>query len=830
MNRAGSLQDAPPIPKADLARPDGPQPDPGTSRATPAVALFLVFLAASTAGLAFHRVYGLRSVAAVVVAAAAVPVLISPAAARRRARTGGNSPAGLWRSLILTVAAWPVFVWVLLYREQTPDAALLRTLGTDLLDAPHLALTVIAPVPAEGPLLILPFTVVWLAAYAAAELVLRTRTVLVPLLPPFAVLGLAVVLGAGAPGANAAAAGVFAAVCGIFVATRNRGLAAEPAVTAAAIVTPFGPGPRRPTGDPAPAATPTAPRSTRHRMSALAWPLAAAQALLAAVYVPALTGVGERDPFSPRTKAAAAEPQYVTGGNPLDLVGAWLADPDRPLFQVRTDGSAPDVNAQLADQEWRLAVLGRFDGISWTPEAMLRPTGGRIPEDPERGTANGEGVRLVSLDQQVTVQQLGGVWLPAADRAARIEGLSVPATLAVDPDSGALAGRSPLHEGDVYRVESHVPVFDPQRIQFASAADDPRYTRMPDAPTRDLLRRLAQEATAGSSFPYQQALRLAAWLRGHAVFDPAAVPGHTYRNLEFFLMESKRGTSEQFAAAFAAMARTLGLPARVVVGFRHGRPEAGGWQVTGADAVAWPEIEFAGVGWVPFHPTPDGLPAAPRQPSPAGPQVPTGTTATGPLPQPTAPEAIRQPGGQAAPPGAGARRLLADQQIIEARHDEPAARPADRRNGDDGKSGADLLRWGIGAAALLAAAAAAVVLGKLLRPWVARRRERRGDPGAQLVAAWRRIGDHLHRAGMPDPATLTAEEVAAFGAGLSAQDPPERGTGVPVDLSGLAELVNAITYADFRPDRAQAADAWHRVDEVGRAVRTARKMADRAPG
>ncbi|HSA50091.1 MAG TPA: transglutaminaseTgpA domain-containing protein, partial [Yinghuangia sp.] len=535
----------------------------GRSRpASRASAPALAFVLALAAGLAFHRAHGLRAVAPVVAIAAAAPVVVSALLSRSHR----NSPAPLWRSLLAQPVAWFLVAWGILYRDAVPSAELGRRMGMDLLDAPHRVLTTVAPVPAEGALLVLPFTAVWLAAYAGAELALRTRTVLTPALPAFAVFALAVVTGAGGPGSNVAPAGGFACAIGALVIVRA-GAANEPTDG-------------------------RHPRPFRLGALASSVPLVVCCALLAALFAPALSGVGGRTPLSPRDEAAAPAPAPLAGANPLALVGSWLADPLRPMFRVQTTADSVEEAERLADQDWRLAVFTDFDGRTWSPAPSLQPTGGRIPDDTERRPAGPDsGVRTVALDQRITVQRLGGVWLPSADRPSRIEAPADVDDLAVDPDSGALATRVPLRDGDTYRVESHVPVFDPRRIQFSRPADDPAMTRMPDSEIRDRLRELAQQATAGSEFPYQQALRLAQWLRDNHVFDVSAVPGHTYRALEFFLTESKRGTSEQFATAFAAMARTLGLPTRVAVGFHRGTEEADGWQVFGRDAVVWPEVE-----------------------------------------------------------------------------------------------------------------------------------------------------------------------------------------------------------------------------------------------
>jgi hypothetical protein len=76
--------------------------------------------------------------------------------------------------------------------------------------------------------------------------------------------------------------------------------------------------------------------------------------------------------------------------------------------------------------------------------------------------------------------------------------------------------------------------------------------------------------------------------------------------VEAFLFDSRRGHCELFASAATVMLRSLGVPARVIVGFRGGLYDeaAHRYTIRGADAHAWCEAWFEETGWVTFDPTP----------------------------------------------------------------------------------------------------------------------------------------------------------------------------------------------------------------------------------
>jgi transglutaminase-like putative cysteine protease len=125
---------------------------------------------------------------------------------------------------------------------------------------------------------------------------------------------------------------------------------------------------------------------------------------------------------------------------------------------------------------------------------------------------------------------------------------------------------------------------------------------------RELARSVVE--AAGATDPYHKAKALADYLRSDPRFTyatVAALPSDPTRDLvDFFLFDpnGQRGYCEYFATTMAVMARTLGLPARVAVGYAPGeRVDTGIYQVRDKNAHLWAEVYFPGYGWQIFEAT-----------------------------------------------------------------------------------------------------------------------------------------------------------------------------------------------------------------------------------
>ena len=129
------------------------------------------------------------------------------------------------------------------------------------------------------------------------------------------------------------------------------------------------------------------------------------------------------------------------------------------------------------------------------------------------------------------------------------------------------------------------------------------YTKLPDN-VSDTVRQTALEATEGARVPTPQHWRC----RGSSGSAPVRlrhVAAPTTNDPLTNFLTIRRGFCQQFAGAFAVMARSLQLPTRVVVGFVPGDRQAdGSWSVSWHDTHAWPEVYFEGAGWTRFEPTP----------------------------------------------------------------------------------------------------------------------------------------------------------------------------------------------------------------------------------
>lgn len=200
--------------------------------------------------------------------------------------------------------------------------------------------------------------------------------------------------------------------------------------------------------------------------------------------------------------------------------------------------------------------------------------------------------------------------------------------LFADERRGTYFTNEPMVDGDYYDFEAIIPNYGAgsfenlvrQRSGDALPPEMAGYI-MPLPDRYQAIARLAAEVTEGMDNKYDQALALERYLQRNFVYnEQPAVPPAGVDPIVYFLFESKEGFCQQFATAYALMARSLKIPTRYATGFYVGERDVeeaafedfdtlegirdGVYSVYDADAHTWPEAYFPEVGWIMFEPTP----------------------------------------------------------------------------------------------------------------------------------------------------------------------------------------------------------------------------------
>ena len=486
------------------------------------------------------------------------------AAVTRRQRwplAAAAAASALLLIIVQGLALYPDTLWL----RVAPSAETLRRAWADVAAAWEAFGIVEAPTPATAGFLLVGGGVVWLAAFVTDALALRAKSAGEALLPAFGVLAFVGALGADAWRIRSAAAMV---------------------VCAAAFVAAHG---VHHTGDRTPVGATERRRAAVPMRTALR--LGTAAAVGAALLAPLLPGSDAPAIVSWKDLDGSAPASRVTISPLVNAQGRLVGTSGAELFRVRADAPA----------YWRVSGLSRFDGTFWGSEQLYGDASRHL------GARAGEEL----LTQQFTIGALDSIWLPAAYEPVAYRG---PDAL-YDPETGTLVTEhsSELESGMTYTVSSNVSV--PSVAALVAAAGDvppdiaAKYLALPDG-FNQRVAGLAADITADATGPYAKALALQNFFLDNFVYALSVPSGHDAERMEQFLFDERRGYCEQFSGTYAAMARAIGLPSRVAVGFTPGELVDGEYVVRGEHYHAWPEVWIAG-RWVYFEPTPGrGAPGA----------------------------------------------------------------------------------------------------------------------------------------------------------------------------------------------------------------------------
>ncbi len=496
-----------------------------------------------------------------------------------------------WGILIiagLTVAAYFLFGGALALPATTiagviPSLETLEKLALGTVTSWKQMLTTVAPVAAADGHLLVPFLLALVATTATASLALRLPLVAWALIPAGLLLVLVIALGTPEPAFPLIQGLVFAIVAIAWMALRQLWAPQNSAVSVSEV-------------DPSRAAH---MRLRRLLAGAAVLAIAAGAGIASsAVAAPVETRHVFRDviipPFDIRDYAS-----------PLQSFRKNVRDQkEKTLFTVR---GLPE-NARI-----RIAVMDQFDGMVYNvtdggPDSSSAFAPLRSSMSPE---AEGIPVTL-----QIEIDEYRGVWVPDA---GAVTGISFEGARAEElrrstfynTETGTAVATPKLTEGDAYTVDTVIAreIDDDQlaEIDFGNVAQ-PQQSNVPEELTS-----LAAETVADAESPIEQVRALETMLADGGFFshglegEVISRAGHTSERISTLIGGDQMiGDDEQYSVAMALLAREVGIPARVVMGYYPDEEDAkdAEFVATGDDVHAWVEVNFEGVGWLPFNPTP----------------------------------------------------------------------------------------------------------------------------------------------------------------------------------------------------------------------------------
>ncbi|QFZ22591.1 transglutaminase TgpA family protein [Saccharothrix syringae] len=276
-----------------------------------------------------------------------------------------------------------------------------------------------------------------------------------------------------------------------------------------------------------------------------------------------------------------------------ELRGMLNQGATREMFRVRGLPSSAYLRAMtlreyVPNEGWQLG-----DNL---PEGVAAL--GALPEQP--GDPGDGEVTEVQVEPVNWVDN----WLPVYGRPRAIQ--DVDENWRYDPGRGMVYSVRARKAGQ-YRLETvlSTPSADTLRGARGDYDVDPVYLEAPGVPPR--VAELARSLVNGSGNQFDRATALYRYFtdgtQGFS-YTTETAEGQGVDALEDFLFNGKRGYCEQYASAMAIMARSVGMPARVALGFTAGFPTEDFQTITTQDAHAWVEIYFPGYGWMTFDPTP----------------------------------------------------------------------------------------------------------------------------------------------------------------------------------------------------------------------------------
>ena len=496
----------------------------------------------------------------------------------------------------------------------------------------------------------------------------------------------------------------------------------------------------------------------------------------------------------------------------------------RAYVKRHRDDTLVTVHNLPAGTPVRMAVMDRYDGKVWNLSdssgagaADYRRIGAQIRTEAQQEKA--KDAKSAGKPFTATFQIREGfnhAWLPSA---GQVEG--------IDPVQG-------LQREDLYFNKATDTALTDQVLQAGSsytvhgltedrpetrriANSDPGQAQVP--PLADAPESLPKAAASMTSMQVRGGARALAieerlhregWFSHGLAGDYPSPSGHgDYRINQLMQGQAMVGDSEQYASGMALLARQMGLPSRVVLGFlpknRDGsisrsrtRTEADGStriDFTGRDAQAWVEVNLKGLGWVPFYPTPPET-KTPDKSLDSTPPDPRTLVRQPPPPLVDPPRDDRTTQGRTSVGGQEASRQSSPS--FWQRYGPVIAK-------------ATLWTMPFWLPALM------ILLLLAVKVWLRRQARSTGDAKTRIRAGWRQIGNLGRQTGLPLKGTRS-EQATLIARTLLTDPPGSSSAGLRRELDRLRDMADQASFDRNPSDEQEAEACWQLVDKLRSAI------------
>jgi len=340
--------------------------------------------------------------------------------------------------------------------------------------------------------------------------------------------------------------------------------------------------------------------------------------------------------FSKRMENAVSALESTTSGRPGEFYGTelelGLGFPlsDTVMFEVQVPDLA--VGQKPPRYYWRGRVYDYFAKDQWYTTGTTRQE--YSPQNPAPAIEQNAGGTLSHFSFNAGESRFALLYAPQQLVWASRSGSFLAAPAGEKKDVFSWSASPTLLPGETYQVDSVLS--NPNIEQLREAGTEypawvtESYLQLP-ADFSPRIRELAEEITAEAETPYDKAGAITRYLRENIEYAATVPPApRNTDTLEWILFEHKQGYCVYYATSEILMLRSLGIPARMAVGFAQGEGIStrdinlredegftpGAYTVRKKNAHAWPEVYFPGIGWVEFEPTgnqnPLNRPVAPQ--------------------------------------------------------------------------------------------------------------------------------------------------------------------------------------------------------------------------